>query len=157
MDPRALAGPPGQTEGDTRLSALQSNRAGIVDEPGQESLIKSLLPLIGAQAADLVSTEHILSQNGQPNAEGNPMRAWENNPLPGMSHSMGRIGWGALEAALAALLLKKKPGLGRAMVNTMVPIHQALASGNEQIALSGLVDKSRLIYPQMTQPGPGRR
>lgn len=150
MDPRVLAGPPGQTEGDARLSALQSNRAGIVDEPGQESLIKALAPLLGAQAADLVSTQHLLGMNGRPNPEGFPISSYENNPLPGMGSALGRLGWGALETALAAMLLKKKPALGKAMVNTMVPVHQALASGNEQMAHQALVSKSRMAYPQMT-------
>lgn len=109
-------GPPGFNLEDEKLKALLAHRQAVADTPEveKESLARSILPLVMAQGADLLSTERIVSNGG-----------YETNPLPGMNHSLGRLGWGALETALlskfAPDFIKKK----------MVPaLHSTLAGQN---------------------------
>lgn len=100
-------------------------------EQGETSLVKALLPLILAQGVDLLTTERLLSS---PSTDGaSPI---EGNPLPGMQSSLGRLGWGALETALAGLVMKKAPKLAIPARNVLVGVHSGLAAGNENLARS---------------------
>ena len=99
-------------------------------EEGKTSLVKALLPLILAQGVDLLTTERLMGQ--PPDHTGS--RPFEGNPLPGMQSTAGRLGWGALETALAGLLMKKAPKLGARVRNSLVGVHSGLAMGNEHQA-----------------------
>jgi hypothetical protein len=113
--PMVLAGPPAPPP----LEARQM--VGRLEEPAPESI----WPLVASQLADLASTEAVLRRH--PNAS-------EGDPLPGMGSSLGRIGWNVLEAALVDHFTKKKPGLRKAMINTLPVGHGTLAAQNATVA-----------------------
>ena len=121
-------GPPGESTYDTRMSALQSWKERPEPPAANESLVKALLPLVLAQAVDMMTTENALSQ---PSPAG-----WQSpreiNPIPGMQSTGGRLGLQALESALVAALLSKKPKLGSAVSNGLSVMHSAAALGNQR-------------------------
>ena len=135
-----LMGPPGVSEMDTRMSALRTNLAGSGRTAGvgvnKGDILKAILPLLIAQGLDLVSTEQAIgTPTPKPYIYNGKLWThhpiYERNPLPGMQSSVGRIGWGALEAALAALVLKKAPKVGVPARNALVGVHTGLARGNQ--------------------------
>ncbi len=117
---------------DQRLAALKHHQKAIAAAPtekdlaGKNTLMKTLLPLVLAQGVDMLTTESPTGFLAVPGTR-------EANPLPGMQSRGGRLGWGALEAAFAALLLKKKPALGKAYVAGSTGVHSALARGNQDL------------------------
>lgn len=117
---------------------------GREDEP-KVDLLKTLTPMLIAQALDTLSTERPLGfmANSDPEPmldsrtgvgyvmQGPP----EANPLPGMNAggaagTASRLGWGLAEILLARTLLKKKPKFGNAYVKGSTAAHSALAYGN---------------------------
>lgn len=123
-------GPPGKNVYDERLAALKAHQQAVesAPEPEQQSLMKALLPLVLAQGADMLSTEIMLRSGGH-----------ETNPLPGMEHTAGRIGWGALETALLSLLAAK--GVPAVRDKIAPAIHGTLAGQNMTIGRGpGTVD-----------------
>ncbi len=121
-------GPEGKATADLRADALSSWKVRPEPETGHESLVKTLLPLVLAQGMDLLTTENLIAQ---PAAYG--VNQFERNPLPGMGSSLGRLGWGALETALAAAVMRKAPKIGRPARNALVGIHSGLARGNQSL------------------------
>ena len=125
-------GPVGKRPEDARLEALLAHRKALdsqEDPTPNPSLFKSLLPLLVAQGLDLLTTENYIAQ---PAPEGWSNQG-ESNPLPGMQTSLGRLGWGALESALMAALLKKAPRIGVPVRNALIATHTGFASGNQEL------------------------
>jgi len=118
-------GPPGKRPEDSRLDALKAHQRAVASapEPENESLVNALLPLVLAQAADLLSTEHMIRQGWH-----------ETNPLPGMQSTAGRVGMGAIETALAALLADRLPGGTTARRAVLPAIHGTLAGQNMSVS-----------------------
>lgn len=140
-----LAGPPGQPEGDMRLDFLKDNQQGVVDDqPGAQSLMRQLLPLVLAQGLDLAQTQRGLRSVPMGNGWTQPTR--EGNPLPGMQSTGGRLGWGAFEALLAAALLAKKPSIGVPVRNALVGTHTGLARGWQDLINEQNLVRTRAGY-----------
>lgn len=136
-------GPEGKSAMDLRMDALAAHRdASGVEPQGRESLVKSLIPLFVAQGLDMLTTEMLLAQ-GKP--QDSPSTTWsspiERNPLPGMGHTAGRVGWGAAEALLTAALMKRAPKLGTRARDALVVTHSGLARGNADLT----DEQSRLV------------
>jgi len=108
-----LVGPPAPNPVEVRQ--LQ----GREEEP-KRNIMKDLAPLLAAQVLDILTTEAVIRSGGA-----------ELNPLPGMQSTVGRVGWGTLEAALAHLLTKNKPRLREVVVKNVLPgLHGALSMNN---------------------------
>lgn len=130
----AEMGPPAYNEQDKRLEALKTHQQAVASAPApeQQSLVKALLPLVLAQAADLASTEVALRG-----------RNWhETNPLPGMQSTAGRVGWGALETALLSLLAAKGAPVVR---DTIAPAIHGTLAGQNMSSLNSLYGTDRDI------------
>lgn len=127
---------------DLRMEALSAHRAASGAEvPEKQSLIKSLIPLFIAQGLDLLTTEHLLAQDRpQDSASTSWSPPIERNPLPGMGHTAGRLGWGAVEGLLTAALMKRAPKMGMRARNALVATHSGLARGN-----ADMTDEQRRI------------
>lgn len=81
--------------------------------------------MAGAQASDLISSEDLFHNN--PLSE-------EKNPLPGMDHTLGRLGWGAVETLGVHQLLKHNPKLGKLTILGLATLHGLLARNNSMQA-----------------------
>lgn len=136
MRKRRLAGPPGQIPEDARLDALKSNQAAkIEDDAAAEAarppdLKAALAPLVVAQIMDLISTEKPFGFMAHTPGGSGSWSTSEANPLPGMQSPAGRLGWGAGETLLAALLTKRAPAIGRAVVIGGNVAHNAMIGQN---------------------------
>lgn len=109
-----LAGPPAPNRQPYTADDIEGQ-----ETPTKEGVLKTLMPLLAGQAADLVSTEQFRSTG-----------LTEGNPLPGMQSTGGRLAWGALEDALMALLAKKAPGVAKYVVPATGLTHTVLADHN---------------------------
>jgi len=123
-------GPSGKSPEDVRLEALLAHRRAVDgrEDPDRSSIIKSLAPLLIAQALDMITTERTLHSPTPPGW----MPPKEHNPIPGMGSTGGRMALWGLEAALVAAAMKKKPKVGAAAGNALTAMHTAAARGNQQ-------------------------
>lgn len=109
-----------------RYPYLGVEEPGMPEEP-KVDVVKALTPLVMSQILDLISTEVLMKSPPLAPKWNNPR---EGNPLPGMQSTAGRIGWNALESAIMAIAMRKKPNLAMPVRDTMVGTHTGLARGN---------------------------
>lgn len=128
----AEMGPPGMGAEDMRLAALKAHQKALEEATPPEpasSLEQFLLPLIAAQGIDFLSTEKPMGFNVRDDMREN-MNKFPGARAEGFAGTAGRIGSGAAELALAALLHKVSPKIGNAYAVPSITTHTDLARGN---------------------------
>lgn len=131
-----LMGPPAPKK-------YKTEEPGRPEEPEKDGLSKALMAMYAAQAADMMSTNDLLSYNGQKppgwtpermQEQGiggvTPARSWEGNPLPGMQSETGRMLWGMGEAEAVKALSKDHKTLGKVLPIVLAVVHGSLAAHN---------------------------
>jgi hypothetical protein len=130
-----LMGPPGMSEPDMRLAGLKAHQAALAAQPkpeGKPSIQDLLMPLIIAQGLDMLSTEKPIGFNKRDDIHE------VNNKFPGarakgFGGTVGRLGSGLSELALAALLAKKSPRLAKLYIAPATGVHMDFADKNWKI------------------------
>ena len=137
-------GPRGKSPEDIRLDALLAHRKALDEAPEpaeDESTFKTLLPLILAQGLDLLSTEKPIGFNKRDDMV-EQMNKFPGARAEGFGGTAGRLGSGALELVLAALLHKASPAVGKAYMIPSLSTHTNLARTNwEQMRERAFADK----------------
>lgn len=111
------------------------------DPEPKRDIKKALAPMALAQLLDLLSTEKPTGFLAVPGThEANPLPGMQ---APGMMGTMGRMGWGAAELALAAALMKHYPTVGKAYRTGSTVAHTALVGHNQKLTTDRMIGKIR--------------
>jgi hypothetical protein len=111
------------------LKAHQAALEATPEPAANPSLVKALLPILLAQGLDFVSTEEPIGFLRRDDMA-EYMNRFPGARAQGFAGTAGRMGSGVLELALAALLNKASPTLGRAYAVPSISTHMDLAKGN---------------------------